>query len=130
MNFFLMHNWIALIVLAILWVILEAIWYSPSGFRGLLGKDKKKDEKGPWKYLVEFILALLTLFALSYFNRMTGSHSFGEGVLNGFIAWLGFIATTHFQAVYWDKASSSHFMIHAGFKLLAFILASGILAIW
>lgn len=130
MNFFLMHNWIAIVVLAILWVLIEGLWYSSNAFGGILKEGKKGSKCGPWCWLVCFILALITTFALSYFDRMTGSHTFGEGALNGFIAWLGFVATTHFQAVYWDKATPAHFSIHAGFKLLAFIIVGGLLAIW
>ena len=134
MHMFFQQDWLAIFLFTILWIFLAAVWYSPALFGRIYSQEsgsKLVNQPNHWtKWIGIFLVAFLNLYGLEFFDRMTGSHTFLEGAANGFIAWLGFVATTHYQAVIWENSSVKNFAIHAGYKLIAFIVFSGLLAIW
>ena len=67
---------------------------------------------------------------LIYFREMDRQPTFGDGAHVGFWVWLGFIATTYFSAVIWQKMHPKEFFIHVGYSLIALLLMGGVLAVW
>ena len=135
MHTLLHQKWSAIFAFTVLWILLEAVWYSPKVFGKLYIKEtsiKDMDVKATslMCWMGAAFNAFLALFALSFFNRMTGSHTFVEGLLNGFVAWLGFVATSHSMPVIWENGSPKVFGIHAGLQFILMLLFGGLLAIW
>lgn len=129
-------NWIAIISVAILNIILGALWYSPQVF-GKIWMNSLGIKEGECQahcsvnhYLGAFAIALVTAWVLALFINWIGAITAIEGAKVGFFVWLGFIATTHFSGVLWVKKPLKTYLIDAGFYLVNFVLAGAILAAW
>lgn len=129
-------NFGAIIGLAIAYVAFGALWYSPKLFGRCwmeccgIKEDEMKECCGTRCYLLAFLGALVTVFALALFVEWTNSFTFAEGAAVGFWAWLGFIVTNYFSAMVWSKMNVKEFLIHVGYSLISFVIIGGLLAIW
>lgn len=131
---FLDVNFVAVIVSAILYMGLGFLWYSPK----VLGpqwlsetKFRLEDMKCDAKTLgLAFVNSLVMFFALAHFVKATNSTTFWAGLCVGFWAWLGFVATTHFSGVLWEKRPLKLMGINIAVVLIGFLLLGGLLAVW
>lgn len=127
-------NIIAVIVMAILYMIIGAIWYSKSVLGNALLETcptKKEECVCTTKTRISsFITALIMAYILSYFVNMGQAMTIAEGAKIGFLAWLGFVATVQFGAVLWCKMPVKAFCIHTGFKLVSLVILGAIFALW
>ncbi|MBX9704331.1 MAG: DUF1761 domain-containing protein [Silvanigrellaceae bacterium] len=121
----------AVIVAAIVYFILGAIWYSPAlfGHRAVIHREGEPDlvvkETHPiGSYIGEFILDLIMAFVLTVLITLSDAETYWEGMTIALWAWVGFIATTHFSAVLWGRKTLRSFFIHAIFMLVG-LLAMG-----
>lgn len=126
-------NIYGVIVCAILYMLIGFLWYS------LLFKDEwvrltnfsmDKHKGHPLTYLGAFIVALILSFVMDYFIAITNSVTFTDGLIIGALAWLGFVATTHFSKVLWERYPFKLYLIHVLMLLIAFLLIGGILGAW
>jgi multidrug transporter EmrE-like cation transporter len=138
-------NYLAVLIAAVVFYILGAIWYLP----GLFGKSCFNSEEccsaeskecctpGETKkscgckagaYIGEFFICLVIAYVLSLFITVSQADEVIEGIAVAVWAWLGFIATTHLSAVLWKMKPFKVYLINAAFLLLGFILMGGIIA--
>lgn len=133
MDIFNVNGW-AILVAAIINMVLGGLWYSPL----ILGKKwlelsgvREEDLKGDWKaYLGGFIAALVMNYVLALFVYSMDAETILEGAFVGFLAWLGFIATTHLAKVLWEKGHLELFFLHIGIMLIILVVNGAILAVW
>lgn len=105
-------------------MILGKKWLELSGIR-------EEDLKGAWKaYLGGFIAALVMNYILALFVYSMDAETILEGAFVGFLAWLGFIATTHLAKVLWEKGHAELFFLHIGIMLIILVINGAILAVW
>ncbi len=128
-------NIAAIIVMAVVYMAIGWLWYSPKLFGDMIvcptTKNGEECKSCCWmSYAGEFILALIIGYALSEFVINTNSVTAGEGVKVGFLAWLGFIATSMFSKVLWSKRPMSNFFICSGFYLLMLVIMGAVFAVW
>jgi len=129
------HNVWAIIVLSVGFVLFGALWYSPKVFGGTwmecahVGEDQMKNGCSKC-YIMSFISALVMIFVLSLFIRTLGVQTFWEGAVVAFWAWLGFVATTYFGGVIWEKMHLKSFFIHALFMGVSLFIIGGFLGVW
>ncbi len=129
-------NIAAIIVMAVVYMAIGWLWYSPKLFGNMIvcpTRDNNKDECKAccWmSYAGEFVLALIMGYVLAVFAINMNSVTFGEGIKLGFWTWLGFVATTMFSKVLWAKRPLSNFFISAGFYLLILIIMGAVFSIW
>jgi hypothetical protein len=127
------NQMIAIFLLAIGYVIFGAIWYSPKLFGKYwmecagIKEDELKGSMGRRSFL-GFLNTLVVLYVLSIFIDWTGSGTFGEGIVLGFWAWLGFMATTNISHVIWRGMQLKEFCIHTSYSLIALAISGGILS--
>lgn len=119
---------------AVIWMALGALWYSPALFGKAwmeLTGAKEEDLKGNTKaYIGAFIIGLITTFVLALFVYQTDAQTAVEGAGVGFWAWLGFVAAVGFSGVIWEKLPLKLFFIHIVPVLAAFLINGAILAVW
>ncbi len=122
-------DFLTVIVGAIVYVILGAIWYSPALFGKVWRKLKHVDKKPKLfpALIGEFIVALIISFFLSLLMGFLGATSTIDGIYVGLGVWLGFVATTHFGAVLWSKMSFKLYLIYVGFWFFGFGILGAIL---
>lgn len=132
-------NIIAVIIMALVYMGLGALWYSKALFGKILEecctvdkKEKMEKEKccGPKGYIGGFIIALILGYVLAHFVNASGAQDAAEGMKVGICAWFGFVATTMFSGVLWCKKPLKAFFIDAGFMLVIMGIMGSVFALW
>ncbi|MDB2613899.1 DUF1761 domain-containing protein [Chlamydiales bacterium] len=128
-------HWLPIVVMAVIWVIFGAIWYSPQVCGKLKmsccsGKDDKCSSNCVQNWVGALVVAFISTFAISLFVQHTGAKTFLDGMIVGFWLWLGFVATTHFQKVLWEKHNMKTFLVDAVYSGIAIVAIGGFLAAW
>ena len=131
-----MHvNWVAVIVAAIINMIVGAIWYSPGVFgknwMALTGKRMDDMKSGAGRaYGQAFVVALITAYVLARFVGYAGAHSIVRGAVIGFLAWIGFVATSSAGDVIFGGRPTKLYAITNGYQLVVLIINGALLATW
>lgn len=130
-------NFMAVIVAAIANMVIGFIWYGPlfeKKWMKLSGRTKESMEKEkkdlPMVMGSMFVGALVTASILALFVGYAGATTIEIGAKIGFLAWLGFVATTILQDVLYEKKNKQLAAINLGFNFVALIVAGSILASW
>lgn len=122
-----MINVISVIVGTLVSIIIGMIWYSPSVFGKQWMKELKIKESEVKKsdtgktYFLMTVMSVVQTFVLAIVLeqfRITGAL---YGALIGVLLWAGFIATTNFSAVLFEKRSSMTYAIFSVYQLVAMI---------
>ncbi len=132
-------NLIAVLAASVATMIIGALWYSPLLFGNLwikltgMSKEKinkmKKEGKVGRSYFWAFIASIVSMCVLSLFVRYAGASSFGDGLIIGFYAWLGFMVPLSLNNVLWGGDSIKLFFLNAAHHLVAACIGAGILAV-
>ncbi len=130
-------NFMAVIIAAIANMIIGFIWYGPlfeKKWMKLSGRTKESMEKDkkdmPMVMGSMFAGAFVTASILALFVGYAGATTIELGAKIGFLAWLGFVATTILQDVLYEKKNKELAAINLGFNLVALVVAGSILATW
>jgi hypothetical protein len=128
-------NWWAVIVAAIVMFVIGAIWYSPVLFaprwRTLLGISEEQMRAALPAGMVAGIISYLVMaYILARFIIHYGTPSFGSGVLIGFMAWLGFVATVLIGQVFYERRPFALWLINNGYLLIGLLVMGAILGWW
>lgn len=132
-------NYVAVLVAAILYFALGALWYSPVLFAkpwmesiGL--KPEDMDGTSPLIYLAPIIFYLIAALITAFLIKAIGITSIFGGLLLGFFGWLGFMlpgvgSSSVFQAQNFPQPMNL-FKITIGYHLIGFLILGGLLAVW
>lgn len=134
-----MSNIWAVLVTAVIFYGIGAIWYSPMLFgklwmaeSGISEEKRSKMDKGHTIgiFVATFFLSLIMAFISSQLVSLTNSNSISSGCLLGLLLWIGFIAVSMgINNLYEDK-SFKFYLINAGYFLLGLLEMNVILSIW
>lgn len=125
-------NYLGVLIAAIIYFIIGAIWYSPFLFGNQCEKRNENFENveegkvrccscKAGSFIGEFFVSLIIAYVLALFIQISRAGEIVEGITIAFWIWLGFVATTHFSAVLWDRKTVKHYLIHTGFMLVGFL---------
>ena len=123
-------DFLTVIVAALIYTLIQSFWFSSY----LFGETWRKLNPGtvPVNRFLGFFGKLAVALLLSYFLSLievyVEASSFWDGVVVGFILWLGFVFTTQITKVLRDKSRFKSFLIENGFFLLGFVVLGIILA--
>ena len=127
-------NFLAVIVAAVVSFILGALWYSPWLFgktwADTLGLRYENLNPTPKHYVSGIIMAFITAFVLAMLVSWLNIYSAREGVLLGFLIWLGFLATSQYSGVIWANKPLKTYFIDTAFMLINLVVMSTIIAVW
>lgn len=128
-------NYLAIFVVSMAFYLFGWLWYSPVLFgkqwMKLSGvKMPKKGEPMAGKMLMGFIATLITVWILEMVIQLLSASTFIAGLMIGFWAWLGFIATTTIGSYLWEGKPFKLWVLNNTYNLLYIALAAGFLAIW
>lgn len=130
-------NWLAIVVGAVAWWILGAIWYAPPLFGNAWMRSagiqiSQEQRPGVATYVVPLIAYFIATIAAAMLARATGSTTFGEGIVLGLVLSVGFAAT-----LYWVESTfgqrprpTTWFAITASYQVLGVLIATVIVTIW
>jgi hypothetical protein len=133
-------NWLAVVVAAVAYYALGAIWYARPAF-GSIWMDsigwKPDPESGPQMSTANIVLPiaafLVTSVALGMLAASSGTDTLGEGVLLGFVAGVGVAAMITLVTAAYDPISPkpvTWFLVTGGYHLVGIVIASGIIGVW
>ena len=115
-------------VAAVLNMVIGFFWYSKWLFGPTWEKlQKMKMEANRLSWLFALVSSLFIAYFLAFFQAYLGVTTVSDGMFVGFCLWLGFVATTQISSVLWCKGSFRLFLLDTGYKLLSFLVMSGVI---
>lgn len=128
-------NWVAVIVAAAALIVIGFIWYLPQVFgtrwAALSGRPLPQiGQVPPMSYVAGVVTALVTAYVLALIEQGLGVKGLTDGAVVGFLAWLGFVATTSYGTVLWEGRQPAYWAINAGNVLVAFVVMGAIIGYW
>jgi uncharacterized membrane protein len=133
-----MTNYLAILVCGIIAMVVGYLWYS----KMLFGKEwmrlsgitdkKMQDAKATMgkTYGIMFVASLIMAYVLSFFVSYAQATTLMAGVMIGFWAWFGFVATTMLTGSLFSGKSLKLYFIESGYQLVVLVINGGVLAIW
>lgn len=128
-------NWLAVIVAALAYFVLGAIWFS----NAVMGKQwreatgKEMGEGGrpePKALIVNFIAWLVAAFVLALIVKGIGADDFGDAIVLGLSVSIGFIGTNRIVQGMYEGYNPALTRINAPYTILGFLIMSVILSLW
>lgn len=130
-------NYLAVLVAAVAYWILGAIWYSPVLFARpwAAGVGIALPERGQRPPIALFVTSFLAFFvvamAMAFLAGATGvSGDIGAALLLGLITGVGFVVSVLLVTHMYEQRPASVWLINAGYNLLGFLLVAVIVSLW
>lgn len=120
-------DWIAVAIAAILNMIIGFVWYSPWLFGESVCQKNKLTSNKIISFLLGFLNSIVIAFFLAFFEGYLDVTTVSDGMFVGFCLWLGFVFTTQLSPVIWQDRPFKLFLIDTGYKLLSFLVMSGVI---
>jgi hypothetical protein len=137
MSFHAIHhfNLWAVLVAALAFWMLGAVWYSPALFAkpwmAALGVSPDGPKKGFAAAMISSLIGnLLSAFVLLHFILWSASDSMATGAFIGFLCWLGFFVGVQFPQSLYEKRPMVVFAINAGYWFVGLVGLGALLAVW
>lgn len=120
---------LTVVIAAVLNMIIGFFWYSKWLFGPTWMKLHKVKTEGHNKMtlLYGLIVSLVIAYFLAFFEGYLGVTTVTDGMFVGFCFWLGFVVTTQISSVIWGESPFRLFVLNAGYKLLSFLVMSGVI---
>ena len=123
---------LTVLVSSLVFLVIGCLWYSRLVFGRIwerYGCNKFLETKRKW---LAFLLSFLFAFILAYFLALIEGYldvtSFWDGVIAGFLIWVGFILPANVFFVIWERKSFFLFLLDMGYWLIGLMIMGGILA--
>ncbi len=125
-------NWIAVIAAAVAGVVIGFVWYMPQVFgrRWAASAGRELPAPGsvsPVVYVGSVVQALVTAYVLALFIGALGANTVVNGLVVGFVAWIGFVATVTINTVLYEGRSVEYWLINAGYSLVSLLVMGAII---
>ena len=130
-------NWLAVLVAALAYFMLGAVWYSKALFgskwAALVGLDMSNPDKkkGMGKMMAgTFILIIVTCIALALFVHRLDLLVITSALKLGFITGIGFATTAVSISFIYESRPTALYFIDCGYHLAGHLIAAIILVLW
>jgi hypothetical protein len=125
-------NWVAVIAAAVVGIVIGFVWYMPQVFgrrwAAAVGRDlPAPGDVSPTVYVGSVVQALIVAYVLALFINGLGGASLTDGLVVGFLAWLGFFATGAFNTVLFEGRKLEYWLINAGFALVSTVAMGAVI---
>jgi hypothetical protein len=129
-------NWLAVLVAAVAFFALGALWYSFL-FRdawikasGVNVNDPNAKKGVGAMFLSSFILIVITTIGLALFTARVGSGGWMTGIKVGLIAGICFCATAISNSYLYEKRPLALHLINSFYNIVGCLIAGIIIAVW
>jgi hypothetical protein len=130
-------NWLAVIVGALAYWILGAIWYAKPVFGDVWTRASgvviPEDQRpGPEFFVFPLIAEFLVTVAASMLAFATGSDTFGEGIALGIVLGIGVAMALEFvNAMFSGRPQPwAFFLVTGGYHLVGVLIVSVVVSVW
>ena len=124
-------NWIAIVVATIASMALGFVWYMALGNQWMAALNKTREQimasgNQATPFIISFVMQLVMAYGLALFvPKLLGSTSVANGLLAGFLVWLGFVITSMIINHRYQGSKWSLTLIDGGY-LLGVLLVQGV----
>lgn len=137
-------NYLAVLVSGVAAMVLGWLWYGPlfgklysrlMGFDNMDPAKRAEMAKGMGKsYALTFVGSLVTAFVLEHIVTFAGAYyglsGVANGLMTGFLCWLGFMAPVTMGNVLWGRQSWKLWTLGNGHNLVQLLMFGAILGTW
>jgi len=128
-------NYVAVIVAAIAYWILGAIWYAvlfskPWTTLEALSDAQMKSMNPVLPYVVTLLLNVLIAYSLAQICIWRNANTLGRGASVGVLLWIGFVGPVTFTTYMYEMRPWQLFAINQFYPLFGFVLMGAILGAW
>jgi hypothetical protein len=127
-------NWVAVVVVAIIYFAIVFFWYFPSLFGNLwlklVGKESEPKSKIIRDTIIMIPTSFITVLIIEIMMDLTGMNDIASALLLNLILWIGFIGIIGINQTNFNDRGLKLFLIEYGVYLVAFLIAGLILAVW
>lgn len=127
-------NYLAVFVAALSSFVIGFLWYSPLTFGNVwmreagLSEEKVKQANMIKIFGLSFLLALVICFNLAAF--LGPDAGLAWGMMAGGLAGLGWVSASLGVLYLFEGRSLKLFLINAGYQVVTYVIAGGIIGIW
>ncbi|MFX0178970.1 MAG: DUF1761 domain-containing protein [Candidatus Hodarchaeota archaeon] len=129
----LMINWLAVVVVAIIYFLIHFFWYFPFAFGNmwlkLVGKESEPKSKIIRDTIIMIPTSFVTVLMIEVIMDFT-SNDIVSALIISILLWVGFVATIGINQNNFNDRGVKLFLLEYGFYLIGFIIAGIILAVW
>ncbi|MFX0025008.1 MAG: DUF1761 domain-containing protein [Candidatus Hermodarchaeota archaeon] len=129
----LMINWLAVVVVAIIYFLIHFFWYFPFVFGNmwlkLVGKESEPKSKIIRDTIIMIPTSFVTVLMIEVIMDFT-SNDIVSALIISILLWVGFVATIGINQNNFNDRGVKLFLLEYGFYLIGFIIAGIILAVW
>lgn len=128
-------NWLAVLVAALATFVLGGLWYGP-----LFGKiwmdasemteEKIRSSNMPMIFGLSFLMQLIAASVLALFLGPESTLAFGPAVAAAVSVGVAWVAPAFAVAYLFERRPLAHFVVNAGYNVVAFTVMGVILAAW
>lgn len=132
-------NWLAVIVAALAYFAVGAVWYAPPVFgnmwMGAGGTTREQADEGPGPavYAVPLIGSLLSATALGMLAAVSGTDTLSEGIVLGFVVAIGFALSISLVTATFESTKPNPMLwgaVNAGYHIVGTVIAGAIIGAW
>jgi hypothetical protein len=127
-------NWLAVIVIAVIYCFIIFFWYYPSAFGNtwlkLVGKKGVEKSKIVRETIIMVFTSFISVLILEILLDLTGMNDIVSAILLSFLVWLAFIAMVAINQNIFNDRGVKLFFIEYFPYLIALLVAGIILVIW
>jgi hypothetical protein len=127
-------NWLAVIVVGLIYFAIHFFWYFPFAFGNLwlklVGKESEPKSKIIRDTIIMIPTSIVTVLFIEIMLDLTGIIDIVGALLLTFILWVGFVATIAINQNNFNDRGVKLFLLEYGFYLIGFLLAGVILVVW
>ena len=125
-------NWLAVIVAAVAYWVLGAIWYNDAVFgkqwKAATGKDM--GQPNATQIVGNLVLWFIAALALGLIAKSIGADNVGDGIVLGLVVSFGFIGTNRITQQLYEGGKVPLMKVNAPYTLLGFTIMGIILSTW
>jgi hypothetical protein len=123
---------LTVLIAALLSMVIGFFWYSkwlfgPTWMKENRIREDEEHHRSRMSIVYAFLVALVTAYFLAMLEGCMGVTTVTDGMFIGFITWLGFVVTTQLSTVIWGKTTFRGFVVDTCYKLLSFLVMSGVI---
>jgi hypothetical protein len=132
-------NWLAVVVAALAYFAVGAVWYAPPVFgnmwMGAGGTTREQADEGPGPavYAVPLIGSVLSAIALGMLAAVSGTDTLSEGIVLGFVAAVGFALSISLVTATFESTKPNPMLwgaVNAGYHIVGTVIAGAIIGAW
>ena len=127
-------NWLAVIVVAIIYFVILFFWYFPAAFGNmwlkLVGKESEPKSKIIRDTIIMIPSSFITVLIIDIVMILTGATYLGPSLLLNLLLWVGFVGIIGINQSNFNDRGLKLFLIEYIPYLVCFLIAGIILAVW